>query len=65
MDDELTNANDLPPEAMTEKQFSIFVNIENDLEESGEILDPQLHQSETDENELDEEYTVKNIPSHN
>ena len=37
MDDELTNANDLPPEGMTEEQFSIFVNIDNDLEESGEI----------------------------
>ena len=44
----------------TEEQFSILVNFDNDLRESG---DPQLHQSETDENELDEKCIVKNIPS--
>ena len=64
MDDESINANDLPPEGMTEEQFSIFVNIDNNLEESGEISDPQLHQSEINENELDEECTVKNFSSH-
>ena len=32
--------------------------------ESGEISYPQLHQSETNENEPDEECTVKNISSH-
>ena len=54
----------LSPEVMTEEQFSIFVNIDNDLEESGEISDPQLLQSEIDENEPYEECTAKNIPSH-
>ena len=29
MDDELTNANDLPPEGVTEKRLFIFVNIDN------------------------------------
>ena len=64
MDDELINANDFPPESMTEEQFSIFVNFDNDLEENGEISDSQFHHSKTDENKLDEECTVKNIPSH-
>ena len=40
MDGEWINANDLAPEGMTEEQFSIFVNIDNDLKERGEILDP-------------------------
>ena len=56
--------NDLPPEGMNKEQFSIFVNFDNVLEESAEISDPQLHQNEIDENEPDEECTVKNIPSH-
>ena len=62
MDDELTNANDLSPEGMTEEQFFIFINFDNDLEESGEISDPQLHQNEIEENELDKECSVKNTP---
>ena len=49
---------------MAEEQFFIFVNIDNDLEESDEISDHQLHQSEIDENEPDEKCTVKNIPLH-
>ena len=64
MDDESINAKDLPPGGMTEEQFSIFVNTNNDLDESDEISDSQLHQSETDENEPDEECNVKNISSH-
>ena len=32
-------------------------------EKSCEISDPQLHLRKTDENELDKEHTVKNIPS--
>ena len=42
MDDESINADDLPPEGMTE-QFSIFVKFDNDLEENGETSDPQIH----------------------
>ena len=34
------------------------------MEESDEISDSQLHQSEIGENEFDEECVVKNIPSH-
>ena len=59
MDDKSINTNDLPPESMTEEQFSIFVNFDNDLEESCEILhQPQFHQSEIDKNEL-----MKNVLS--
>ena len=39
MDDESINANNLPREGMKEEQFSIFVNIYNDLKERGEISD--------------------------
>ena len=49
---------------MTEQQFFIFVNFDNDLEDSSEISNPQLHQIKTDKNELDEEYTIKNISLH-
>ena len=42
MEDELINSSDLPPEDMTEEQFSTFVSVSNDLEESGEISNPQL-----------------------
>ena len=56
--------NDLPPEGTTEEQFLIFVNFNNDLEESGEISDPQFHKSEIEENELDEKSSIKIIPSH-
>ena len=61
LDDETINANDLPPERKTEEQFSFFVNFDNDLEENAEISDNQLHQTIIDENNLDEECTVKNI----
>ena len=47
-----------------EEQFSILIHFDNNLEENGEISDPQLHQSEKDENEFDEECIVKNIASH-
>ena len=46
---------------VTEEHLLIFVNFNNDLEESGEISDPQLHKGEITENELDEECTDKNI----
>ena len=39
MDDESMNVKYLPSEGMTEKQFSIFVNFDNDLEENGEFPD--------------------------
>ena len=54
----------MPPESMAEEKFSIFINFDNDLYESGEILDSQVHQSEINENELYEKYTVKNILLH-
>ena len=58
------NTNDLSPERMSEEQFSIFINFDNALEERGDISDLQFHQSEIDENELHEEFTLQNMPSH-
>lgn len=62
-DESITNANDLPPEGMTEDNFFNFVNFDNDLEECGETSDPQPDQSEVDEDEFDEECSVNKVPS--
>ena len=63
MNDEWINPNVLSREVLAEKEFSILVNFDKDLEESIETWDPQLHQSKIDKNQLHEVdfITVKNI----
>ena len=61
LNDEWINPNVLSREVLAEKEFSILVNFDKDLEESIETWDPQLHQSQIDKNQLHEECTVKYI----